>query len=126
MDLDHIDVYLIILAFSLFLGGLSMFGSELSMTGATIAVIEPNYVPMPSFNYGRYDYLSYEFHGAAYDPDGGEIQVYTWNFGDGITIRSNYAHITHKFDSPGQYTVVLRVLDDEGTGNFYSKKIQIS
>ncbi len=125
MNLDHVDVYLIILAFSLFLGGLSMLGYEVSMTGFVVVDAEVDYAPMPSFNYGRYDHLAYAFHGAAYDPDGGEIQVYTWNFGDGITIRSTFGHMTHKFDSPGQYVITLRVLDDEGTGNFYSKKIWI-
>jgi PKD repeat protein len=51
----------------------------------------------------------------SYDPDGGNIVGYAWDFGDGNTgIGSNPTNI---YDLPGTYTVSLVVTDDEGASS---------
>jgi PKD repeat protein len=49
---------------------------------------------------------------ASYDPDGGPIEHYHWNFGDGST--GSGATTVHSYDSSGSYTVSLTVTDDDG------------
>jgi len=52
----------------------------------------------------------------SYDPDGGEIRHYWWNFGDGEEAEG--ATVEHRFrgamDQSKRYTVKLTVADDEG------------
>jgi len=48
----------------------------------------------------------------SYDPDGGAIVSYAWDFGDGST--STDVATSHAYSSEGQYTVTLVVTDDEG------------
>jgi peptide/nickel transport system substrate-binding protein len=45
------------------------------------------------------------------DPDG-EIATWEWDFGDGTTDSGET--VTHEYDEPGRYIVVLTVTDDEG------------
>ena len=50
---------------------------------------------------------------SSYDPDG-EIILYQWKV-DGGRATSSQAHVyNHSFDSPGQHTVALTVVDDRG------------
>jgi PKD repeat protein len=47
----------------------------------------------------------------SYDPDG-DIVSYEWNFGDG---SAGYGvTVTHTYNNPGNYTVILTVTDDDG------------
>ncbi len=48
----------------------------------------------------------------SYDPDGGEIARYQWEFGDGETGSGKI--VVHKYDSNGTYQINLTVTDDEG------------
>ena len=48
---------------------------------------------------------------ASTDPDG-TIVSYDWDFGDGA--GSNEAVTTHSYSSPGTYTVIITVTDDDG------------
>ena len=48
---------------------------------------------------------------ASYDPDGGEIILYQWDFGDGTAAEGKQT--THKFDQAGSYLVTLTVTDDD-------------
>jgi PKD repeat protein len=50
----------------------------------------------------------------SYDPDGGDIRMVSWDFGDG-TGASTLNEPLHEFVEPGTYVVVLTVTDDEGT-----------
>ena len=49
---------------------------------------------------------------ASYDPDGGDIVSYAWDFGNGQS--SNQAVASTIYNTPGTYTVTLTVIDDEG------------
>jgi len=61
----------------------------------------------------------------SYDPDGGSITSYSWNFGDGnITIEPSPT-ITHVWTSAGNYTITLTVTDDEGATDFFSWTIEV-
>lgn len=57
---------------------------------------------------------------ASYDPDGGNIALYIWNFGDGTIENTTNPIITHNFtekagpgEARGPYLVELTVLDDQ-------------
>lgn len=47
----------------------------------------------------------------------GEVVSRTWNFGDGTSQETDQTQLTHIFDSAGNYTVTLTVVDDEGTSS---------
>jgi chitodextrinase len=64
------------------------------------------------------EYLSTEtlmiFNGSkSYDPEGGRIKTYLWNFGDGS--NASVATTSHRFSSPGTYTVHLTVTDERSS-----------
>ena len=48
---------------------------------------------------------------SSYDPDG-TIVSYSWDFGDGTT--SSDATVSHSYEEDGEYTVTLRVVDNDG------------
>jgi len=52
-----------------------------------------------------------------------EIVSYEWDFGDGVTSRD--ARTDHVYQSPGQFTVTLRVTDDAGGWAEISKVLTI-
>ncbi|MGH7491793.1 MAG: PKD domain-containing protein [bacterium] len=55
----------------------------------------------------------------SYDPDGGSITAYQWDFGDGATASG--AQVSHRYAAAGNYPASLEVTDDEGakgTANF--------
>ncbi len=54
------------------------------------------------------------FSGAdSYDPDGGVIVSYQWNFGDGNVTTTTHPTIVHTYTSIGTYGATLVVVDDE-------------
>ena len=63
---------------------------------------------------------------ASYDPDGGDIISYEWDFGDETTSTETDPIITHKFFVAGTYTVSLNVTDDEGSTNATSDTVTVS
>lgn len=63
-----------------------------------------------------------QFNNESSDPEG-NIESYTWNFGDGTT--SNEEDPTHSYSENGIYTVELRVTDDAGSSDTHSQKIVV-
>jgi PGF-pre-PGF domain-containing protein len=60
---------------------------------------------------------------ASYDPDGGDIESYSWDFGDGNTGSGKI--VTYIYSSAGTYTVALTITDDEGQTSYTSKTVSI-
>ncbi len=52
------------------------------------------------------------------DPDG-DVETYQWDFGDGETETTTQPVISHVYTTPGTYTVVLTVVDNEGGSTTY-------
>ncbi|MGD9130749.1 MAG: PKD domain-containing protein [Candidatus Bathyarchaeota archaeon] len=57
---------------------------------------------------------------ASYDPDG-HISIYSWDFGDGNT--DSEVTVSHSYVDDGEYTVVLRVIDNYGAFGFKTDSI---
>ncbi|MGP3705207.1 MAG: PKD domain-containing protein [Candidatus Bathyarchaeota archaeon] len=69
--------------------------------------------------------LTVNFDGSgSYDPDGGTIISYYWDFGDGAT--ANGVSVTHVYYNAGAYTITLTVIDDENTSGSASITIFVS
>ena len=70
------------------------------------------------------DGLTVEVDGSeSSDPDGGAIQSYDWEFGDGTS--GSGATTAHTYDTPGDYTISLEVVDDENTVGSTSNSVSI-
>jgi PKD repeat protein len=51
---------------------------------------------------------------SSFDPDGGGISQFDWDFGDGNTATTFSASQSHTYSDAGTYTLKLIVVDDEG------------
>jgi chitodextrinase len=90
--------------------------SDSSAPSVTTASIEPapqDPVADPNGPYNGIEGIAVAFDGSAsFDPDGGDITQYDWDFGDGNTgIGVAPSHI---YAADGSYPVTLTVVDDEG------------
>jgi PKD repeat protein len=64
------------------------------------------------------------FNGSAsYDPSGGTIVSWTWNFGDTGTASGNV--VTHAYSSAGSYTVNLTVTSSESLTNSTTEQVTV-
>lgn len=61
----------------------------------------------------------------SYDPDGGEITKYQWNWDNDGTWDEEGKSVSHTWDTPGTYIVRFRVTDDEGTGTSLATPMSI-
>ena len=61
---------------------------------------------------------------ASYDPDGGNIVSYMWDFGNGMTASG--AQATTAYGAQGTYTVTLTVVDDEGQSATDSLQVMVT
>jgi PKD repeat protein len=60
------------------------------------------------------------------DPDG-TVAVYSWDFGDGQTDKVSGAHPpAHRYDTPGDYTVTLTVIDNEDVETTVSHTVSVA
>ncbi len=93
----------------------------------TTAYITNHIVPVADAGgpYGAIVNNAVSFNGdGSYDPDGGNIVSYAWNFGDGGQGSGKYP--THSYSTAGSYTVNLTVTDDEGQTASTSAGVTIS
>ncbi|NUQ01891.1 MAG: PKD domain-containing protein, partial [Armatimonadetes bacterium] len=75
--------------------------------GVPVAVAGPNQYLGP----GAGDLARFDASGS-HDRGKGRLVAYTWDFGDGQ--RGEGVKVTHRYEQPGQYRVVLTVKDDQG------------
>ena len=81
--------------------------------------------PRASFTYSPSELKagdSVSFRDSSNDPDG-SVVAWFWDFGDGST--STERNPTHSYDSPGTYTVVLTVTDNDGMKGSHTKTVLV-
>ena len=61
----------------------------------------------------------------SYDPDGGAIQKYEWDWDNDGTYDEEGVEVSHIWESPGTYYVQLRVTDDEGLTDTLDTPLEI-
>ena len=61
----------------------------------------------------------------SYDPDGGTIQKYEWDWDNDGVFDEEGDHVSHIWDLPGTYEVQFRVTDDEGTTDMLDQPLEI-
>ncbi len=93
----------------------------------TIEAIKINTPPLAFFTYaprsGLYP-LYVTVNPARSDDTDGHIVSYKWTFGDGSSIKkTNKAPFTHKYSKIGNYTIGLRVTDNQNGSNSYSQSV---
>ena len=62
----------------------------------------------------------------SYDPDGGVIQKYEWDWNNDGAYEEEGAEVFHVWDNPGTYYVQLRVTDDEGMTDTLDTALEIT
>lgn len=93
----------------------------------TISVGENNQYPTPVFDYSPTNPCIGQnvFFNAWQSTDtDGFITSYRWDFGDGD--KGSGVTIQHKYKTSGQYTVVLRVTDDDGYVSATSRTVTVT
>jgi len=61
----------------------------------------------------------------SYDPDGGLITKYEWDWNNDGTFDEEGVNVTHSWSVPGTYQVQSRVTDDESSSNILEFPLQI-
>ena len=90
-------------------GGLT----DTATSTATIVAAPEDPIADPNGPYTGFEGQPVTFDGSgSFDPDGGVITQYDWDFGDGNT--GTGVNPTHTYLAAGPYTVTLTVVDDEG------------
>jgi hypothetical protein len=70
-------------------------------------------------------YEQIAFNASASYSQGGNITTYEWNFGDGNTTEARVPTINHAYALPGNFTVSLKVTDDNNLWNTTTKTIAV-
>jgi PKD repeat protein len=87
-----------------------------------VAVLASNRPPVPTL-LEQSDALTATFWGdRSTDPDG-TVAGYRWSFGDGATATGSVT--THRYATPGTYTVTLTVTDDRGAGTALDRAVSV-
>ena len=61
----------------------------------------------------------------SYDPDGGLITKYEWDFNNDGGADAEGESVDHIYDNPGTYYVQMRVIDDEGATDMLDQPLEI-
>jgi PKD repeat protein len=96
-------------------------------TDTTYAVIteKPNYLPTINFSYSPINPTIddiIQFTDSSTDIDG-MIVSYLWNFSDGT--NSTDKNPKHEYSKSGAYTITLKITDDAGATDIFSKAILV-
>ncbi|HET6876605.1 MAG TPA: PKD domain-containing protein [Jatrophihabitans sp.] len=83
-----------------------------------------NQAPNAQFDSNCSD-LSCTFNGSASSDPDGNVQSYSWDFGDGTASGSGVS-TGHTYASPGTYTVTLTVTDDGGLQNSATSHVTVT
>ncbi len=87
--------------------------TDSAMTTANIVAAPQDPIADPNGPYSGIAGAPVTFDGSgSFDPDGGAIASYAWDFGDGAT--GTGVSPTHTYAVAGSYTVTLTVVDNEG------------
>jgi len=90
-----------------------------TVEGFTVTILASLSPPVASFSFSpkaptANHTITFDASGS-YDPDGGNITNYRWDFDDGTPVTDvNVSTITHSYTHNGLYSVNLTVTDDEG------------
>ena len=85
-----------------------------------------NETPSANFSYTPHNPTIYDiiqFNDTSLDSDG-DIVSWWWDFGDNF--YSSLQNPTHQYESPGNYTVCLKVTDDDGANAEYCQIIKMN
>lgn len=62
----------------------------------------------------------------SFDPDGGSLTDYSWDFGDGNVTSGTYPTISHKWNVTGNYLLNLTVTDDESAQDSFAWALNVT
>ena len=107
------------------LQGLRFSSVPYDLTGTGI-ICEEVQLPVVSFTYSPEnpevnEEITFDAS-SSYDPDG-EIVSYNWNFGDGNSTEGEV--VTYAYSKAGNYTVTLRVTDNDGLQDATSEVVEV-
>ncbi|GAK53856.1 PKD domain protein [Candidatus Moduliflexus flocculans] len=80
---------------------------------AVIQVAAADHAPVSGESYATERQTVLRFSGATSSDTDGHIAAYRWDFGDGS--QANGAFVSHQYETPGDYPVMLEVTDNSGT-----------
>jgi PKD repeat protein len=99
-------------------GGTSTHHSFAEVQISSIKIEFPELPPVASFTYTPENPVVGEEitfdASSSYDPDGGTIVEYSWNFGDGNITETEDKVVPHTYTKAGEYNVTLTVKDNDG------------
>ena len=93
-------------------------------TSSNVVVTAPNVPPTARISVTQTANDTFDFRGDTSTDSDGSIVSYAWNFGDGATATG--PSTSHRYATPGSYTVQLTVTDDDGATNAASSGVQAS
>ncbi|MCX6645201.1 MAG: PKD domain-containing protein [bacterium] len=65
------------------------------------------------------------FDDGSYDPDGGLITKYEWDFGADGTYEEEGSETWYEADTPGIYSIQLRITDDDGSTDLLDTPLEV-
>ena len=88
---------------------------------------EPPYAASSYFpHYPKAGQQVHFFNLGSYDPDGGNISLYEWDWNnDGVFEPPTGPSVYHTWETPGTYYVQLRVTDDEGETDVLDSPLEV-